>query len=57
MIKTRSDSRIEIWSANYISKLNERFDEDKNVDIIQIEPGNGDNKGYIVEVVNKENEK
>lgn len=55
MIKTRSDSRIEIWSSGYINKLNERFDEDKDVDIIQIEPGSHD-KGYIVEVVNKENE-
>ena len=50
MIPICSNSRIEIWSANYIN--GKRNDEDKNVRIIQIERGYNDD--YIVEVIDKD---
>ena len=52
MIKKSDNSRIEIWASEYINTIENRHDEDKNVKIIQIEPGvNG--KDYIVEIVDK----
>ncbi len=54
MIKSRKDSRIEIWSADYINNTKDcRQEADKDVDIIQIEHGVGDNGNYIVEVIKK----
>lgn len=50
MIKTKSNSTIEIWSADYIN-----FDErQKTLKIIQIEPGNSPDE-YIVEFVKVKN--
>lgn len=49
MKRTREDTRLEIWGANYINEVHGRLDEDENVQIIQIEPGNGND--YIVEVL------
>ena len=50
MIKIKELSRIEIWSVNYINKIDPRNEEDKNVDIIQIENTNV-NSDYIVEIL------
>ena len=49
MIKRLSLSRIELWSAEYINKPNERNENDKHSIIEQIEPA-GDGANYIVEV-------
>lgn len=55
MKRTREDSRIEIWSTQYINYIEDRYPEDQDTQIIQIEPsGNPDD--YIVEVVEKEGE-
>lgn len=52
MLLICSNSRIEIWGADYINGTRiKRRDEDKNVRIIQIECGNGSD--YIVEVIDK----
>lgn len=52
MVKHSGDSVIEVWRTDYINNPNERYDEDKNARIIQIEPGSTDCE-YIVEVVRK----
>jgi hypothetical protein len=49
MRKSCINSRIEVWSVNYINDLKRRNDKDRTVDIIQIEPSNVPND-YIVEV-------
>lgn len=59
MVKTDPKSRIEVWKSEYInnspiSTRTIRLDEDKNVDILQIEPGNKDD--YMVEFVEKKEE-
>ena len=54
MVKTRKDSRIEIWADRYINDTgNCRNETDKNVDIVQIECGAGGRPDYMVEVVDK----
>ena len=54
MIKTRKNSRIEVWGANYINKPDKRLPRDKDADIIQIECGCGaTGENYIVEVLDK----
>jgi hypothetical protein len=57
MVKSRKDSRIEVWSADYINNRNDcRQEVDKDVDIVQIEHGVGDSNGnYMVEIVDKKN--
>lgn len=52
MKKTRKNSRIEVWGADYINLVGQRNPQDVNVSIVQIEPGSkaGD---YIVEVVDR----
>lgn len=52
MIKTREDSRIEIWGADYINQISKRNDIDKTAVVIQAEHAEGDN--YIVEVIDTE---
>ena len=58
MVKTDPKSRIEVWRGEYINNSPSstgttiRTDEDKNVDILQIEPGNSPDD-YIVEIVEK----
>jgi hypothetical protein len=55
MVKTRNDSRIEIWADSYINNIkNCRKDADINVDIVQIESV-GDGYNYMVEIVDKKN--
>ena len=49
MVKTREDSRIEIWSDKYINTINIRQNIDKTAVVIQAEHGHGEN--YIVEVI------
>ena len=54
MIKSKKESRIEIWNTNYITNMERRVNEDKNVDIVQIEnTNNSDN--FIVEVTDPVN--
>lgn len=50
MKKTRKNSRIEVWGADYINLVGQRNPKDSKAVIVQIEPGSksGD---YIVEVV------
>lgn len=49
MVAIKNNTRIEIWSSSYINTLKERSDEDKNVRIVQIQPGSGQME-YIVEI-------
>ena len=55
MKQTREDSRIEVWSTHYINWIEDRYPEDQDAQIIQIEP-TGCYDEYIVEVVKKEDE-
>lgn len=55
MKRIREDSRIEIWSTQYINSIADRFPEDEDLVVIQIEPS-GNPGDYIVEVVKKEDE-
>ncbi len=48
MIKRRIDSKIEVWSENYINNRAIRTAEDRDLIIEQIEPCGG--CAYIVEV-------
>lgn len=51
MIRRRMDSKIEIWTENYINNQFLRSPEDKGLEIEQIEPcGNM----FIVEVFERE---
>ena len=52
MVRLRRESRIEVWSSEYINDKSKRQDEDKYVEIIQIEHGI-DDYDYIVEVIDK----
>ena len=52
MKKSCKESRIEIWGYTYINNMDKRCKQDRNVEIMQIEPGNSTGD-YIVEVVNK----
>lgn len=52
MTKTHENSRLEIWTAMYINNELIRIEADRNVDIVQIEKGQG--TGYIVEIVERE---
>ena len=49
MIKIRDNSRIEIWSNEYINDVERRQEKDKKVEVIQIEIG-ASPKDYMVEV-------
>lgn len=53
MIKTRDDSTLQIWSANYINSLDIREDTDKNKIILQAEHCCGAD-GFIVEIIDKD---
>lgn len=56
MVKSRKDSRIEIWSDNYINNTKDcRREVDKDVDIVQIEHGVGGGSNYMVEIADKKN--
>ena len=49
MIKSRRESKIEVWSSTYINNPYKRTASDMNKEIIQIE--HGENGNYIVEVI------
>lgn len=49
MIRSRTDSKIEIWGRNYINNPYKRTASDMNKEIVQIEHAN--NNDYIVEVI------
>ena len=51
MVRLRRESRIEVWSSEYINDKSKRQEEDKYVEIIQIEHGIDDD--YMVEVIDK----
>ncbi len=54
MKRSHPNSRIEIWSADYINENHrQRIEEDRLARILQIEKGSGD-CNYIVEVLDKE---
>lgn len=55
MKRSHPNSRIEIWSSNYINEENykQRNEKDRLARILQIEKGSGD-CNYIVEVLDKE---
>lgn len=50
MVKTHEKSRFEIWDIDYINYPGQRYDEDKNLIILQIERSNN-NDDYIVEII------
>lgn len=52
MVRLRRESRIEVWSSEYINDKSKRRDEDQYVEIIQIEHGI-DGNDYMVEVIDK----
>ena len=52
MIKSRTESKLEIWSDKYINNIEKRFEEDKNKIILQIEPAGGQNN-FIVEIIDR----
>lgn len=49
MKKTNKNSRLEVWGVGYVNGVS-RSDDDKDVDILQIEPTN-DSGSYMVEIV------
>lgn len=57
MVKTRKDSRIEIWSADYINNTKDcRQEADKSIDIVQIECAIANERPeYMVEIADKKN--
>lgn len=50
MKRTRKNSRIEVWTADYINTVSVRSPQDAKAVIVQIEPG-ASRQDYIVEVV------
>ena len=52
MKATFDNSRIEIWNKSYINSPKTRFEMDKNVRIVQIEPTVREDN-YIVEVIDR----
>lgn len=53
MLKTREDSRIKVWSDQYINNPTHRKDEDRDMVIIQMEYVESGN--FIVEIIPKNN--
>lgn len=53
MIKTREDSRIEVWSDQYINNPTRRKDDDRDMVIIQMEYVESGN--FIVEIIPQNN--
>lgn len=53
MQKISRNSTIEIWGRNYINNINIRAENDKNVEILQIERGSTE-CDYIVEFIRKD---
>ena len=55
MIKAYKNSVIEVWGRDYINFVNDRYPEDRNAEILQIERGS-DKDDYIVEFIRHESE-
>ena len=55
MIKRCEKSVIEVWGRDYINFVNDRYPEDRNAEILQIERGS-DKDDYIVEFIRHESE-
>lgn len=55
MVKTCKNSVIEVWGRDYINFVNNRYPEDRNAEILQIERGS-DKDDYIVEFIRHEPE-
>ena len=55
MVKAYKNSVIEVWGRDYINFVNDRYPEDKNAEILQIERGS-DKDDYIVEFIRHESE-
>ena len=53
MQKISGNSIIEIWGGNYINDISCRDEDDKNVEILQIERGSMKDD-YIVEFIRKD---
>lgn len=55
MVKAYKNSVIEVWGRDYINFVNDRYLEDRNAEILQIERGS-DKDDYIVEFIRHEPE-
>lgn len=55
MVKAYKNSVIEVWGRDYINFVNDRYPEDRNAEILQIERGS-DKDDYIVEFIRHESE-
>lgn len=55
MRKIKNNSRIEIWTNEYINDVERRQPKDRELSILQLEHGNSE-KEYMVEVI-KENKR
>lgn len=55
MVKTYKNSVIEVWGRDYINFVHDRYPEDRNAEILQIERGS-DKDDYIVEFIRHESE-
>ena len=55
MVKAYKNSVIEVWGRDYINFVKDRYLEDRNVEILQIERGS-DKDDYIVEFIRHESE-
>ena len=55
MIKAYKNSVIEVWGRDYINFVENRYSEDRNAEILQIERGS-DKDDYIVEFIRHESE-
>lgn len=51
MRRTRKNSRIEIWHGDYVNHPEVREAKDRKAVIVQIEPVNGKENAYFVEVI------
>ena len=55
MVKAYKNSVIEVWGRDYINFIDNRYQEDRNAEILQIERGS-DKDDYIVEFIRHESE-
>lgn len=55
MVKRCKNSVIEVWGRDYINFVKDRYSEDRNAEILQIERGS-DKDDYIVEFIRHESE-
>ena len=55
MVKAYKNSVIEVWGRDYINFVKDRYPEDRNVEIFQIERGS-DKDDYIVEFIRHKSE-